>query len=204
MKRTVALFGLSADPPTGLGGHAGIVRWLAKQPELDEVWVIPVFRHAFTEKSSMVPFEHRLRMAELAFSSLPGARIPVRVLDVERLLADRVSGTVGTIDVVRHLMTHQSGHQFVLVLGGDTHRDLMAGRWKESERLRSLVEVWPVVRPGVGEGVLNVEKAGPALEAVSSSALRRSRDRDLWASVVQPQVLDYIRQHRLYGFSDGE
>ena len=46
-KRRVCLFGLSADPPTGHGGHLGIVAHLASMEMFDEVRVIPVYRHMF-------------------------------------------------------------------------------------------------------------------------------------------------------------
>lgn len=47
-RRSVCLFGLSADPPTGMEGHLGIVRALQQQGEWDEVWVLPVYRHTFS------------------------------------------------------------------------------------------------------------------------------------------------------------
>jgi hypothetical protein len=112
-KRHVAVFGLSANPPTHTCGHAGVVRHVA--PLADEVraraggatprtrtrrasspaglpcartrthtpqlWVLPVFQHAFASKSNLAPFEHRLRMCELGLAAAaPG----VRVLDTER------------------------------------------------------------------------------------------------------------------------
>lgn len=36
---SVLLFGLSANPPTGRGGHAGIVSFLQAQGQWDEIWV---------------------------------------------------------------------------------------------------------------------------------------------------------------------
>lgn len=46
-KKSICLFGLSADPPTGYGGHVGIVQTLQQQNQWDEIWVIPVYRHTF-------------------------------------------------------------------------------------------------------------------------------------------------------------
>jgi hypothetical protein len=61
--RNVCLFGLSADPPTGTGGHVGIVQALtllrapAQQQDdgddgvgyfaFDEIRVLPVYRHTY-------------------------------------------------------------------------------------------------------------------------------------------------------------
>ena len=47
MRKRVCLFGTSADPPTGHGGHFGIVTHLASMESLDEVRVLPVYRHMF-------------------------------------------------------------------------------------------------------------------------------------------------------------
>jgi hypothetical protein len=72
--RNVCLFGLSADPPTGTGGHVGIVQALTKlrappaqQAEddgdgdddndnddrfaFDEIRVLPVYRHTYAVSS---------------------------------------------------------------------------------------------------------------------------------------------------------
>jgi len=53
-KRTrVCLFGLSADPPTGNGGHLGIVTHLASMEMFDQIRVLPVYTHMFS-----VSFRH--------------------------------------------------------------------------------------------------------------------------------------------------
>jgi hypothetical protein len=59
------LYGLSANPPTGHGGHGSIVNHLCEL--FDEVWILPVFRHVYKAKQNMVSYEHRRRMCELAF-----------------------------------------------------------------------------------------------------------------------------------------
>ena len=56
MKR-VCLFGLSANPPTGNGGHIGIVKALSalrlhpqqenSREKFDEIRVLPVYKHMF-------------------------------------------------------------------------------------------------------------------------------------------------------------
>ena len=53
MSKKVCLFGTSANPPTGKGGHGGIVEHLLSltsrdgAPAFDEVRVLPVYRHMF-------------------------------------------------------------------------------------------------------------------------------------------------------------
>lgn len=67
-KKRIVLFGLSANPPTGLGGHMGIIRYFSCMILIqnvlfvalfDEVWILPVYRHAYSSKRSLESFEHR-------------------------------------------------------------------------------------------------------------------------------------------------
>ncbi len=84
----VCIYGLSANPPTGEGGHATIVSHLRRM--FDEVWVLPVYTHAFESKhNNMAPYEHRKAMCELAFgvahlTAKQRRNEKVKVLDVER------------------------------------------------------------------------------------------------------------------------
>ena len=45
-RKRVCLFGTSADPPTGQGGHLGIAQYLASV-DFDEVRILPVYQHMF-------------------------------------------------------------------------------------------------------------------------------------------------------------
>lgn len=195
MKRFVVLFGTSANPPTGMGGHAGMVAWAAARDDVDEVWVLPVYRHALEEKRDMPSFAHRFEMARLAFEQLSEK---VRVLDAERRLAESPGSDslIEMTDVVRDLAHAHPDTEFGLLLGADTYRDLTAGKWKESEALRAMVRIIPVPRKGVDEDL-----PGPEFEAVSSTDCRETTDLDFLSRMLQPEVLLYIQQHRLYAFA---
>lgn len=221
MTHPIVLFGLSANPPTGFGGHGGIVRWAASGRGFSafggrppaEVWVLPVFVHAFSEKRDMPAFEHRMEMARLAFEDLPGTTVPVRVLDVERRVSEAWSrqpgfgaGRPGTIDVVRYLYAAHPHARFGLLLGADTYLDLKAGKWKESRRLEELVDVIVVPRRGAPP-VHPMDSTGsagagdpPDLDEISSSALRATTEESSWQKAVFPDVFAYVLRHRLYGF----
>jgi nicotinate (nicotinamide) nucleotide adenylyltransferase len=204
----VLLFGTSANPPTGKGGHAGIVAWAAQHDlpgfgRPDRIWVLPVFRHAFVEKErAFAPFEDRVAMAKLAFEGLaePG-RIEVQTTEREvhasMVARGEAAPRVGTIDVVRALEAEHPGIELGLLLGADTYQDLLARRWKESEVLLRRIPLVVVPRIGIpNEGAI---AEGPGLGAVSSSALRASKDPAVWAREIQPEVLSYIYAHHLYG-----
>ena len=82
--KKVLLFGLSGNPPTGDGGHRGIARHFAAlagvRADFEQVWVMPVFQHAFAAKRNLVAFDKRLEMARLNFGDLPN----VKVVSLER------------------------------------------------------------------------------------------------------------------------
>lgn len=93
--RRVCLFGTSANPPTGKGGHAGIVSFLASHSNnYDEVRVIPVYRHMFSSKRrQLIDFNHRLALCKLAFDGIPN----VTVSDLEKVCFDNVAAKKGII-----------------------------------------------------------------------------------------------------------
>lgn len=148
--KNVAIFGLSANPPTFLGGHTGIVRHLVGLNVFDEVWILPVYRHSYASKSSLELFEHRIKMCALSFEQESSAtcRVEVKALEREVYLdmvrtqesLELLTGVapapirMGSIDVVRWVRKRvASDCQLSLVLGGDTCSDLCAGKWKQSE-----------------------------------------------------------------------
>jgi nicotinic acid mononucleotide adenylyltransferase len=232
VKKTVLIFGLSANPPTGMGGHAGIVAWGGKDlrvdlpndesPEksrervgIDEVWVLPVYKHAFASKSNLLPFEHREAMARLAFEKLPGLEGRVQVKDTEKQVIEGAFAKaakdgqapetvrVGTIDVIRKLMTDHPDTQFVLALGGDTFSDLRGGKWKEGDTLQQLVPIVVLPRAGV-DGVAGTEQNAPKLTDISSTKVRASTDEAFLSEALHPDVLAYMKSHKLYGFGEGQ
>ena len=89
MKKRVCLFGLSANPPTGEGGHVGIVRELSQmmmrvknnndgtdsseeEERFHEIRILPVYSHMYNEKRGMqASYEERLEMCRLAFHEIP-------------------------------------------------------------------------------------------------------------------------------------
>lgn len=69
--RHVLLYGLSANPPTALQGHMGAVSYCRQF--VDEVWLLPVYQHIYSSKRALAPFNHRVRMCELAAHVLPAS-----------------------------------------------------------------------------------------------------------------------------------
>lgn len=205
------LFGSSVNPPTGFGGHAGLVRWAAQAPEVEALWVLPVYHHAFKAKRTLAPYAHRLAMAKLAFERAYAMPSGISVLETEREVHEAFRAQAredqpGSVDVIRALRRAHPGRRFGFLVGRDAERDLRAGRWKESEALLSMVELWVVAREGYERPGMPVpdprSKKPPKLSAISSSQVRASRDPAFLRANLQPEVLDYIRAYGLYRFGE--
>ena len=90
--RRVAVYGGSFDPPHL--GHVLSVAWTLSAGNVDEVWVIPTWQHAFGKEHG-ADFDERFAMCERAFAPFRG----VTVSDVERHLGG-VSRTLHTLEAL--------------------------------------------------------------------------------------------------------
>lgn len=185
MPRLVGLYGSSFDPPHV--AHVFTVAWGLSACPLDEIWLVPVWRHAFGK--DLTPFDDRVEMCRRAFS-LFGDR--VRVSMVERDLG----GESRTIDTVRHLIATVPDHRFALLMGTDLF--LERERWKAFDELERLVPFYVVGRSGVPDPP--GQEVGPRLPPVSSTEIRARLGRgDSVAGTVPDAVLAWVRERGLYG-----
>lgn len=148
----IALFGISANPPTGLHGHQGMVRRLCQTEMFDEVWIIPVYTHIYPEKRRLLSdFECRMDMCRLCFEEESTPMTTVKVLPIEKdAFQLRNSSTecnggdstiyLGTIDIIDYIREKCCNEEdtLTIVLGGDTFMDLINEKWKQSRRYQTL------------------------------------------------------------------
>lgn len=183
MAREVALLGGSFNPPHV--AHVMAAYWTLATQGVQEVWLVPTWRHAFGK--ALAPFEHRVRMCELAVAPIRGAH----VCTVERELADDplVGKTVRTLE---HLHAKHPDHRFALIVGADILPE--TAKWYRWDRVRELARVVVVGRQGYQGG-----EDAPALPAVSSTAVREriARGEDV-SALVPRRVLAYVEEHGLF------
>lgn len=127
VSKRIALFGGSFNPPHE--GHREIVRRVARRKTVDEVWLVPVFKHPF--RKSLAPFEDRLRWCRDFFKGIR----KLKIKDIER----RLGGTSWTIRLIRYFKKKYPHDSFSLVLGGDTYRE--RHQWKDFEALQKEVSL---------------------------------------------------------------
>ncbi|WP_434389727.1 nicotinate (nicotinamide) nucleotide adenylyltransferase [Melittangium boletus] len=180
----VALLGGSFNPPHV--GHLMAAHYVRATQEVDEVWLMPTFRHPFGKVSA--PFEHRVRMCERMCEDAAGW---LKTSPVER----EVGKDGRTVDTLDFLQARHPGHRFSLVIGSDILKDLP--HWKDFDRIQRLARVVVLYRAGYpASGTV-----GPPLAEVSSTDIRERLGRGEPPTDLVPQaVLAYAREHHLYAF----
>lgn len=169
-------------------GHTELAQALVRQGLVDEVWLLvsPLNPLKQTESSEIAPYEHRLRMAELATEGMRG----IRVSDFESHLPIP-SYMVHTL---AELCRTYPEHQFTLVIGADNW--LRFSRWYKSDEIRRHYPILVYRRPGYD---VDVETVDAPLYDISSTQLREAiqsgADTSEW---IDKRVRSYIEAHRLY------
>ena len=182
-RRTVGLFGGSFNPPHV--SHVLICDFALCAWPLDEILVIPNNAHPLGKR--LEPYEHRLRMTELAFHHL-SSRITVSRIEEE------LGGVSYTIDTVRELSRRDPHSSFRLIVGSDILSE--ASRWKDYDTLVTLAPLLIVPRLGNGP---SGDLRDFYVPAVSSTEIRRQLSNGEDPGLAVPwAVRDYIRAQRLY------
>jgi nicotinate-nucleotide adenylyltransferase len=170
--RRVAVFGGSFNPPHV--AHVLAATYALSVAPIDEVLVVPVYRHPFSKE--LVPFEHRLAMCELSLGRIPG----VSVSTVERELG----GESLTLRTLEHLAATHPAWSMRLLVGADVVSDLP--RWHRFDRIAELAPPIVLGRAGIAApdaaaaswqasgSASACEAADVSLPQVSSTEARRA------------------------------
>ena len=183
-RREIALLGGSFNPPHV--AHVMAAYWALATQGVDEVWLVPTYRHAFGK--DLAPFEDRVRMCELAAAPLRRVRV---CRAEEELRDDPLSGRMAR--TLEHLREHHPRRHFALVVGADILEE--RDRWYRWDRVEALARVVVIGRQGhrASAGL------GPELPEISSTEVRRRirRGEDV-TGLVPGAVLRFIGRRALY------
>lgn len=183
--REVALLGGSFNPPHV--AHAMAAWWVLATQEVDEVWLLPAFRHPFGKQ--LAPFADRLRMCRLAVAGLRGVKVSAAERELER---DPLCGK--TVRTLEHLRAKHPRTRFALVVGTDILREVES--WYRWDRVGELARIIVVGREGYPEGA---PAGAPLLPRVSSTEVRaRLAAGEDVTGLVPGAVAEYARAKGLY------
>jgi nicotinate-nucleotide adenylyltransferase len=195
----IGLFGGTFDPPHI--GHLILASEAVSQLGLSRLlWMLaPDPPHKLEQP--ITPLPHRLEMLKRAIAG--NESFEISYLEIER------PGPHYTIDTVRQLSQLEPNADIVLLLGGDSLRDLPT--WLQPADLVSEVAQIGVMRrpgdpfdmnrleekiPGVGEKVVFID--APLQDLASREIRRRVAGGETWRYYVPPNVYEYIEENRLY------
>lgn len=200
--RQIGIFGGSFDPVHQ--AHVEVVESCLQSDCCDEIWVLPSRVSPFKQDKQTTAFEHRYRMAQLAFESMEG----VQISDVEQHL-DPPSYTLKTL---HHLKQEFPDNRWKLCIGSDNLASFK--HWYGYREILQIAELLVAVRPGydVGAETSAIEKdilnhtrfVEHNPRRVSSTELRRQLSNDQLPVSVPEAVMQYIKQHGLYGYGRRE
>ncbi len=187
-KERVALFGGSFNPPHV--GHLLAISYVLGVGEVDRVVAVPVFEHALGKQ--LVPFEHRVEMARLAFGWLP--RVEVSAIEASLGAPSRTLSTIVALEALH------PDWALRLMVGSDILDELH--QWHAFQEIEQRAP--PLVLQRTIEG--RSTPASSLLPAVSSTEVRellaRRRQGELvdarLEALVPRAALDYARAHDLY------
>jgi nicotinate-nucleotide adenylyltransferase len=178
--RTLAVYGGSFDPPHV--AHTLVCAYVLSAHAVDRVLVVPAAQHAFNKPLS--PFEHRVRMCEIAMRDL--ARVEVSAIE------GGLPTPSLTLRTLEQLQRDHPDAKLRLVIGSDLLAETAS--WYEFDRVRALAPELIVQRAGAVS-----DPSRPALPDVSSTEIRRRLRAGLPTDgLLDPAVDAYARAHALY------
>lgn len=181
----VGFYGGSFNPPHY--SHFLAATWALCSGSVDQVWMVPCFRHAFGK--DLVAYEHRIAMCHLGIQAF-GPQI--QVSDCESHVQSPY-----TIDTLLFLQEQFPHTQFRLMIGSDIAHETPA--WKSFSRLATMAP--PLWIPRGGYPIDN--PLGFSLPEISSSLLRDRLAQGLSIEgCLPPSISAYIQNHNLYPAKD--
>ena len=189
----LAIFGGTFDPIHR--AHLAIAREAIERCRLDRVLLVPADNPPHKSGVTSTPYEHRVRMAEIACEGLDH-------LEVSRLEeGTRWSYSIDTIEKVRARLA--PGEELFFVIGADAFADILTWhRWQDVVRE---VQFLVVSRPGAVYDTppeARIQRLDRLDLTISSSEIRRQLAAGQQPAEVSPAVLAYIFANSLYGTRD--
>jgi len=195
----LGIFGGTFDPPHI--GHLSLAAEACQQLQFDRLLWILTPTSPLKQGQNLTPVEHRLAMLELAIAGNPD-------FELSRIELDH-PGPYYTLDTVRRLADCYPSVELILVIGGDSLRDLP--RWRRpADLVAACHEIGVIRRPGDAVDLSALERLIPGTQAkvrfvdaplldVSSSDVRRRIRQGLpFRYFLSPSVCEYIQKNNLY------
>jgi nicotinate-nucleotide adenylyltransferase len=182
----IALFGGSFDPPHI--GHMMACYYVLSTMDIDEVWMVPAYRHPFGKES--LDYDLRVKMCELSVSIF---KEKVRVMRFEEELGSKTDKPIYTIDLLKYLRERFREDRFYFIVGSDIL--LESEHWKDFDKIENYASLIILIRRGVDPA----EDYKCVLPDISSSIIRDNIKKGIPINgLVTKEVLRFIEDNGLY------
>ena len=197
--KRIGVFGGTFDPPHI--GHLILAAEACQQLNLERLlWVLtPV--SPLKRADEITSLDQRLSMLQLAIAENPAFELSHIEIDSP--------GPYYTLDTMRRLADLYPSAEVILVIGGDSLRDLP--RWhRPADLVSACYEIGVMRRPGDSVDLSALEQQvpgtqakvrfvdAPLLEISSSDIRRRVREKLPFRYYLSPSVYEYILKNKLY------
>lgn len=177
-------------------GHLLLAEAAREELSLERVLFVPAGHQWRKEQvdRDIAPAEHRLAMVELAIAG--NEAFEASAIEVER------EGPSYTADTLAALHSEMPEARLWFIVGADALADMP--HWHQVDRIFELANVCVAGRPGGNEpGAMFEDRVTrlemPEIEISSTGIRKRVRAGKSVRYMVPDAVVDYIREHRLYG-----
>lgn len=204
-KKRLGILGGTFDPVHN--GHIYSAQAVYEHMQMEKVIFIPAYIAPHKVGQDFAPAEDRYKMAEIAVADYP--YFEVSDLELKR------SGISYTIDTVTELEKLYPDYELYFVIGADTIPLLHT--WNRIDELLKKVTFVAADRPGYTQAIdeecrslgdIAREKIimlnTPEYEVSSTVIRQRIKNGAGLQGLVPPRVEEYIKEHNLYFFNNGE
>lgn len=170
----IGIFGITGNPPHM--GHLKVLQ-IASQ-DLDEVWVSPVYNHAFGKK--FLDYDIRRKMIEAMLVDFPLHNVFVH--DLDKAYFEKYQDTVYSYNLLKFLKESYPQHDFKLIVGEDNFAPEV---WQKFYKHQEILDEF---------GVFVVKDQGSHSTDIRNM-LQKNED---VVQLVSPSVLKIIQTNKLY------
>lgn len=188
----IGILGGSFDPPHL--GHISAARQVKKIMNLDEIWLMPYYKHSWDSTASSA--SNRYAMTKLIEEK--GI-----IASDEEIKSKKKSYTIQTV----RRLKRKYPHHFFWIIGSDILPDFT--KWKEYEKLAEEIKFLVVPRVGFSfpsspqKGFHFISSPEFVTSNISSSIIRHNVKKNLSvAEFISKPVLSYIQKHKLYRYGE--
>ncbi|MEA3355607.1 MAG: nicotinate (nicotinamide) nucleotide adenylyltransferase [Patescibacteria group bacterium] len=187
----ITLFGGSFNPPH-LGHQIVINQAFELIPNIDELWLLPDYTHAFSKNEKLISPQHRLTMAKI----LENHKIKTNTCTYDQKMPGN------TILHITYLQKKFPQHQFSFLIGSDNLPTF--NKWAQYKKLLKLMPFYVYPRTPhpfkpLYKNMYPLKHPLQIITNISSTTIRQRIKNKLSTKHLLPKkIADYIKTNQLY------